>query len=210
MDPLLAWALGLILPEILGMGAARLAVGHGMGEAYSMGLAVAVISVSRLVVVALLAERLGVDLAGITYKPVPGGSQAIILLALALATAVLDYIVSKWSNGGVYQPQLAEYRYYHMHGVVYMYPFQVAYYVTEVIALNLMYITARNTWTILGDPIIAGLAFVIIFWALPHALTKNLGVALYASLLALVLYSGYEATGSPLTPLLLWLIVVLV
>lgn len=210
MDPLVAWALGLILPEILGMGAARLAAGRGMGEAYSMGLAVAAISVSRLAVLALMAERLGVDLAGITYKPVPGEFQAVTLLALALATAVLDYIVSKWSNGGVYQPQLAEYRYYRMHGVVYLYPFQVAYYITEVIALNLMYITARNTWTLLGDSIIAGLSFVIIFWALPHTLTKDPAVALYASLLALILYSGYEATGTPLTPLLLWLIVVLV
>lgn len=210
-EAVLAWILGLVLPEILGTFTARIALSLGLDKAHAIGLAVAITASIRLLLVVYITGIVETDLTSLIYRPLPTKSVEVLYLAtFIIAIAIIDYIATTIINGGTYKPQLADYEHYAKNGVLYLYPFQLAYYFSEIVVVNLIYLLAKRSWTLLGSPIIAGVAFVILVWALPHVLTKNFKVAIYASILAVFLYTGYEATGSPLTPIILWFIVLLV
>ena len=209
-EAILIWAFGLVLPEILGLFVARLILSYGLDRAYAIGLAAGVIASIRLLLTVYIARVVGVGLTSLIYRPLPvKPAQLLLLITLIVAVAVIDYIVTTTIRGS-YKPQLADYKFYAEHGVIYLFPFQLAYYFSEIVVVNFMYLLAKKSWSLLGSPIAAGIAFVILAWALPHVLTKDFKVAIHASILAILFYTGYEATGSPLTPIILWFVILLV
>ena len=209
-EAVLAWVFVLVLPELFGLLVARFALSHGIGKPHVIGLASMVIASTRLPLIVYTARAFKVEAASLIYKPLPGIPQMILLAVFIVAVAVIDYLATTIISNGSYKPQLAEYKYYASHGILHLFPFQLIYYFTEITTVNLMYLLAKRSWTLLSSPIIAGISFVILTWALPHAFTKGVKVAIYASILAILLYTGYEATGSPLTPIILWFTVLLV
>jgi len=76
--------------------------------------------------------------------------------------------------------------------------------------MNYMYILAKKAWEFAKYPITAGTIFLILGWAVPHLLTKNVLVMLYAMVLVIILYVGYEYTKSPITPTTLWFTILII
>ena len=76
--------------------------------------------------------------------------------------------------------------------------------------MNYMNILAKKAWRFSKPPITAGTLFLILGWAVLHIFTKNILVALYAIVLVMIFYVGYEYTKSPITPIILWFTVLIV
>ncbi|MCD6428425.1 MAG: hypothetical protein J7L12_02270 [Desulfurococcales archaeon] len=208
----LVWVLGLISAELLGIGSAYMARTFGVGEVFSGGVADIVTVSARLLFLAYVARATSVNFSNVIYKPLPSrSSQLILLAALVAVVGLLDYFITAYGSSRPYEPQLMGYEYYAERGAIWCFPFRVAYYLSEVVVvMNYMYVLAKKAWKLFNRPAAAGVAFLILAWALPHVFTKNVFVAAYAAILATILYVGYEFTGSPLTPIILWFAVLLV
>jgi len=148
-----------------------------------------------------------VSLADAIYKPLRMNRS--ILLCLIICIVLLDYLLTM-STYGVYKPQLLDYNYYVEKGLLWGFPFKILYYLSEIIVMNYMYILAKNTWSFTKHHITSGTLFLILGWALLHIFAKNVLVAFYAVVLVILFYLGYEYTGSPLTPIILWFTVLIV
>jgi hypothetical protein len=90
------------------------------------------------------------------------------------------------------------------------FPFKVAYYLSEIVVMNYMYMPAKKAWALSKPPITAGTLFLILGWAVPHIFTKDVVVALYAIALVILFYTGYEYTKSLITSIISWFIVLIV
>lgn len=209
---LLAWLLGLVLTEVLGLSLAYFAYNCCIGEVYAVGVADAVIVTIRFLFLSYIAGEAGESLTFAVYKPAPRGRKILLLLGLAVAVALLDYYftASVYANSKPYELQLVDYGYYAGHGVAYLFPLKVLYYFSEVVAMNYMYILARKAWGIFKYPFTAGTLFLVLGWALPHALTKDVLAAVYAVALTVVFYTGYEYAKTPVAPIIMWFTVLVV
>ncbi len=85
----------------------------------------------------------------------------MLLVVFAVSAAVTGYLAAV-IIGGSYRLQLAEYRYYAEHNLLYMFPFQPSYYLREIVVVNLVYLLARGSWSLLGGPVIASMVLVIL------------------------------------------------
>jgi len=208
---ILSWLFGLVFAELLGIGSAYLTYLSGVNEVFSGSIADAIIVSARFLFLSYIARVASVNLSSAIHKPLPKRSSQLLFLAtLAFIVILLDYSVTVYTSNKPYKPQLIGYRYYAEQGAVWCFPLKVAYYLSEIIVKNFMYIPAKKAWKILNRPIIAGIVFLVLGWALPHVFTKSVFVAIYAIVLVVIFYSGYELTSSPLAPVILWFIVLLV
>ncbi len=206
---LLTWGLGFILAEFAGIGLAYLAYISGVGEVPSGSIADAVIVIVRFLFLVYMAKKVSVNLANAVCKPLPAKKHSLTLIMLVAFTALLDYCLTV-STSGVYKPQLLGYSYYAECNALWGFPLKIAYYLSEVVVMNYMYILAKKAWKFSKPPMTAGMVFLILGWAVLHAFTKNILVALYAVLLVVIFYTGYEYTGSPITPIILWFTVLMI
>jgi hypothetical protein len=206
---LLTWLAGFILAELLGVSLAYLAYRSGVGVIAATCVADSATVTARLLVLILVARRTALSLASAVYKPLPGRSSALILAVFAAVTAGLDYVVTVLAYGG-YEAQLLGYTYYLERKALWAFPLKVAYYLSEVVVMNYMYLLACRVWRWSRRPITAGTLFLVAGWALPHLLTKSLIVAAYAAALVLLFYTCYEYARTPIAPITLWLLVLTV
>ena len=206
---LLTWGFSFILAELIGGGLAYLAYTRGAYEALSVAVAdVAIVSL-RLLFLIYIAGATLVSLANAVYNPLPAKRGLPVLLIAVMFVAVLDYQVAV-ITGGSYEPQLLDYGYYLERGALWGFPLKVAYYFSEIVAMNYVYVLAKMAWRPLKPPITAGTLFLVLGWALPHVFTKDVLVALYAAALVVVFYVSYEYTETPVTPVVLWFTVLIV
>ena len=206
---LLTWGLAFILAEITGIGVSYLAYVQGVSGILSGCIADMVIIIVRTLTLICIAKSYDVSLAYAVYKPLPMGRGLIILPMVVLCVIILDYLVTIVFYGS-YSPQLLGINYFIEQKLLWAFPFKVGYYFSEVIVMNYMYILAKRAWPLLRPPITAGTIFLVLGWALPHILTKNVIVALYAIVLVVIFYVGYEYSKSPLTPITLWFTILIV
>ncbi len=200
---MLAWGFAFILAEAIGFVASSgLSSVAGIAIAVSLGQAVTVII--RVVAITFLAPRTGVALSGIFRSPPP--KRAPVLLAITLSTGVLAYLVNQGVSLNV--TRIIQYSNFELDGAVWTVPFAIAYYLSEIVLLNYLYMLAKKSWTLLGSQSLAAAVFLILGWASLHAITQNLVTAIFAVALVPILYASYEYAGkSPLTPILLWFVI---
>jgi hypothetical protein len=208
---LLTWGLAFIAAELAGLGTAYLAWLHGVAASLTGSIADIVIVALRFSLLTYISRRIGVVLTNAVYKPPPTGKRSpLVLILLVGFVGLVDYYITVSTSGGTYEPQLLGYSYYVEQGVVWAFPLKLAYYLSEITVMNYMYILAGMAWRFSKPPITAGMIFLIFGWAALHLFTKSLLVAAYAAFLVITFYLGYEYTNSPITPILLWLTVLIV
>ena len=206
---LLTWILGFALAELIGIGLSYLVYMQGIAKTFSRFISDIVIVGTRFLFLAYIAEMCSISLSNAIYKPFLLRRHLPLLLITVTFVAILDYSVTIIAMGA-YGPQLLGYGYYAEHGMLWGFPFKVAYYFSEIVVMNYMYILAKRAWSFPKSPITAGTLFLILGWAIPHIFTKDVMVALYAVALVILFYTGYEYTKSPITPIILWFTVLIV
>lgn len=198
---LTAWSLAFLFAEAIGFFVtSELSSFAGTAIALSLGQTVTV--VVRMVAIVLLASITGVALSSIYRSPRP--TRARVLLATIIATGVLAYLVNLSSGNA---SRLVQYSNFEYDGEVWTIPFSTAYYLSEVLLLNFLYILGKKSSTIAGSGPLAAIVFLEIGWASLHAVTQSLVTAVFALALVPIYYCSYELTGrSPLTPIFLWFV----
>ncbi len=201
---LLTWGVAFVLVEVLGLILVYLTYSSGLPMIYSIFFRDVLVTSLRFPILEFIIYHIsGLSLRNTLAKPLPGVREIKMIFIGVIFIAIIDYLIAIVVNG-TYSPQLADYQYYMINNAMWFYPFRIAYYLSEITVMNYMYILSKNVWRILEPPITSGTIFLIIVWALPHLITKNMAVALYATILTVILYAEYEYTGSPLTPVILW------
>lgn len=206
----LVWFFSFVLAELLGISLAYLVYLYSANEVVSGTLADIITVAVRFLSLAYIAKVVDISMSSAIYKPLPSRRSAPLLLILIAVVALIDYYVSSYGSGGIYEPQLLDYSRYVGRNVIWGFPFKITYYFSEITVMNYMYVLARRVWGELMGLITGGTLFLVLGWALLHVFTKNLIVAVYAVVLVLFFYTGYENTRSPLTPVILWFTVLIV
>jgi len=200
---LLAWGLAFVLTEIIGIAALYLAHILGMTSILGGSIADITITIVRFLILIYIASSCRVSLSHAIYKPLPRGIGIITVSMMTSCVVVLDYFITIMSYGR-YIPQLLGVEHFIKHGLLWAFLPKIGYYFSEITVMNYMYILAKRAWPTLKPPITAGIMFLILGWAIPHIITKNIVVALYAIVLVIIFHAGYEYSKSPLTPIVLW------
>lgn len=197
---ILAWSLGFILAETLGVIVGFEAASGGLGAISASGLADLTTVASRSIVLAILPAITGLKLRNAIYSPRLKRKQLHVILLGTIIIFISSYLENSFSI------PLMGINYFLDNGAPWAFVAQILYYLSEIIIVNYMYILARAGWKWRRGPITAGTLFVILGWASLHAITKNAAVAAFAVVLVLILYTSYEYTKSPLSPIILWLV----
>lgn len=201
---ILAWGLGFILAETIGVIVNLGATGDGLGVIPAAGLASLATVAFRFAVLSMLPAITGLRLRNAVYFPGLRLKQLRIVLLGVIIVSLSSYLENSFSV------PLMGISYFLESGAAWAFAAQVLYYFSEVVVMNYMYILASNGWRWRRGPISSGTLFLILGWALLHAITKSAEVAVYGIILVVILYAGYEYTGSPLTPIILWFVELIV
>lgn len=207
---LLTWSLAFIMAEILGLSVSYLAYTFYNIKGILCGaIADIVIVTIRFFILIYIARMCGVSLADAMWRPLPRLRKWVVVLVAITAVILFDYFITLGVYS-VYEPQLLGIENFIRNNALLLFPFKIAYYFSEIVVMNYMYILAKKAWVFLKPPITSGTLFLIFGWALLHLLTKNIIVALYAICLVVIFYVSYEYSKSPITPIILWFVVLIV
>lgn len=199
---LLIWGLAFILAE-----AAGVVVSSRMS---ALGLETLGVSVGQLVTIFVRIPALvyfapftGIPVSAAYKRPLP--SKLPYLFAISVAVAALAYVVDVATSPGGRVTSLIHYSNFVVNGAIWTVAFSAAYYLSEIVLLNYLYMVAKKSWSILRSRRLPAILFLIIAWASLHAITQSLVTAAYAIALVPIIYLSYEYCGhSPVSPIILW------
>ncbi len=201
---LLIWGLAFILAEAAGVVVSSQVSSLGLETLGTSVGQLATISV-RILALVYFASIIGIPVSAAYKKPLP--SKLPLLLATSVAVAILAYVVDLATSLGGRVTTLIHYSNFIVNGALWTVAFSVAYYMSEIVLLNYLYMVAKKSWSILGSPALAAMLFLILAWASLHAITQSLVTAVYAIALVPIFYLSYEHTGrSPISPMILWFV----